>query len=112
MKLTDVFDVEAGLSVHGARRAHARRALVRQLERVEAFGQDRAHGLEVKSRTEERELARLLRREIVRAGPHGGYWLDRERYADWRRLNLIVAVGAILVSAGLVACALLYAPRH
>ena len=97
--------------VHGgsARAARARRELVRQLERAGATSQDKAAPLELNGRIEERVLRRLLRKEVIRAGAKGGYWLDRERYADCRRRQLIFAIGAILVTLGIMACAMLYA---
>lgn len=98
--------------VSGARRAHARRVLVGQLKRAEAYSLERATDLVVKSRLEERMLARLVRKGIVKPGMKGGYWLDLERYRECRRQELIVVIGAILVMAGVMACALLYAkPR-
>jgi hypothetical protein len=93
------------------RRAQARRALVGQLKRAQAVSQDRAVPIEVHGRVEERMLARFVRKEIIRPGPRGGYWLDRERYADFCRQQLIFVVGVLLVTVGLVACLLIYAPR-
>jgi len=95
--------------VYGSERAaRARRELVRQLRRAEATSQEKAVPLEPKGRVEERVLRRLLRKEIVRTGANGGYWLDTERYADCRRRQLIFAIGAILVTLGIMACAMLY----
>jgi len=93
-----------------ARAARARRELVNQLKRADATSQDKAVPLEVTGRVEERVLRRLLRKEVIRPGARGGYWLDLERYADCQRRILIFVVGAILVTAGIMACAMLY-PR-
>ena len=88
--------------------ARARRELVRQLKRADATRQDKAMPLEVHGRTEEAVLRMLLRKEVIRPGAKGGYWLDLERHADCQRRTLIFVVGAILVSAGIMACAMLY----
>ena len=97
--------------VHGssARAARARRVLVKQLKVARATSYDRAVRLEVNGRTEERVLRRLIRKEIVRADANSKYWLDMERYADCRKRELILALGAILVTLGLMACSMLYA---
>jgi hypothetical protein len=96
--------------VHGgsARAARARRVLVRQLKRAQATSHERAIPLEVNGRVEERVLKRLVRKEVVRADANGRYWLDLERYAECRRRELIFAIGAILVTLGVMACAMLY----
>ena len=95
--------------VYGTERAaRARRVLVRQLQRAGATSQDKAVPLEVHGRIEERVLKRLIRKEVVRTGVRGGYWLDGERYADCRRRQIIFAVGALLVTLGIMACAMLY----
>ena len=91
-----------------ARAARARRVLVRQLKRAQATRYDRAVPLEVNGRVEERVLRRLIRKEIVHADANGRYWLDLERYNDCRRRELIFALGAILVTLGLMACSMLY----
>ena len=97
--------------VYGSERAaRARRELVKQLKRAQATSQDRAVPLEVNGRTEERVLRRLVRKEIIRPGPKGGYWLDPERYADCERRQVIFVIGAILVTAGIVVCVWLYNP--
>jgi hypothetical protein len=101
------------VAVYGSSRpARARRLLIHQLKRANAVSQDRAVPLEVNGRAEERMLARLIRREIVRPGPRGGYWLDKERYADFCRQQIIFVIGALLVTAGIMACVLLYAPKE
>jgi len=95
--------------VYGTERAaRARRELVRQLKRAEATSQDKAVPLEVHGRVEERVLRRLIRKEVIREGTKGGYWLDKERYADCRRRQIIFAIGAILVTLGIMACTMLY----
>jgi len=95
--------------VYGAERAaRARRELVRQLKRSGATSQDKAVPLEVRGRVEERVLRRLLRKEVIRTGANGGYWLDVERDADCRRRQLIFVIGAIPVTLGIMACAMLY----
>jgi len=95
--------------VYGTERAaRARRELVRQLKRAEATSQDKAVPLEVHGRVEERVLRRLIRKEVIREGAKGGYWLDKERYADCRRRQIIFAIGAILVTLGIMACTMLY----
>jgi hypothetical protein len=91
-------------------RPRARRELVRQLKRAEATSQDKAVPLEVRGRVEERVLRRLIRKEVIREDAKGGYWLDKERYADCRRRQMIFAIGAILVTLGIMACAMLYNP--
>ena len=88
--------------------AQARRSLVSQLKKAQALSQDRAVPLEVSGRIEERMLARLVRKEIIRPGIKGGYWLDQERYADSCRKQLIFVIGAILVSLGIMACLAIY----
>ena len=94
--------------VYGTERAaRARRELVRQLKRAEATSQDKAVPLEVHGRVEERVLRRLIRMGVIREGAKG-YWLDKERYADCRRRQIIFAIGAILVTLGIMACAMLY----
>jgi len=102
--------IDPGIS--GARRARARRALVNQLKRADAFSLERAVDVVANNRMEERMLARLVKRGVMKPGLKGGYWLDLERYNDCRRQELIFAIGALLVTAGIVACALLYAKPH
>lgn len=100
-------------SVHGARRARVRRGLVSHLKRAGAVSPDRAVPLEPHDRTEEEVLSRMIKREMVRPGLKGGYWLDAERYAECRRRETIFAIGLLLVMAGLMACLILYAkPQH
>ena len=95
--------------VYGTERAaRARRILVRQLKHAGATSQAKEVPLEVHGRTEERVLRRLIRKEIVRTGAKGGYWLDLERYADCRRRQIILLIGAVLVTIGIMACAMLY----
>jgi len=95
--------------IYGAERAaSARRALVQQLKRAGATSQDKAVPLEVHGRTEERVLKLLLRKEVIRRGVKGGYWLDPERHADCQRRQLIFVIGAILVTVGIMVCAMLY----
>jgi len=95
--------------VYGTERAaRARRVLVKQLQRAGATSQDKAAPLEVNGRVEERVLKRLIRKEVIRPGAKGGYWLDPERYADCRRRQIIFAIGALLVTLGIMACAMLY----
>jgi len=97
------------MMVYGTERAaRARHELVRQLKRAEATSQDKAVPLEVHGRVEERVLRRLIRKEVIREGAKGGYWLDKERYADCRRRQIIFAIGAILVTLGIMACTMLY----
>lgn len=95
-----------------ARRARARRILIRQLRKAEAYSLEKAVPLAVESRLQERELARLVRKEVIRPGKKEGYWLDRERYADFQRQRILFVVGALLVAAGFVACMILYGPKH
>jgi hypothetical protein len=102
--------IEPGIS--GARRARARHALIVQLKRANAYRLDQAIEVVTSDRMEERMLKRLVDREVLKPGLRGGYWLDLERYRDCRRQELIFAIGAILVTAGVVACALLYAKPH
>ena len=100
-------------SVHGARRARVRRELASQLKRAGAVSPDRAIPLEPGNRMEEQVLSRMIKRELVRPGMKGGYWLDAERYAECRQRETIFAIGLLLVMAGLMACMILYAkPQH
>lgn len=99
-------------AMSGARRARARRVLISQLKRAEAYSLDRATEVVAHGRTEERVLKRLIDRGVLKPGLKGGYWLDQERYRECRRQELIFAIGAILVTAGIVACAMLYGHPH
>ncbi len=98
--------IDPGMS--GARRARARRVLVGQLKRAEAYSLDKAIDVVANGRLEERMLKRLIERGVLKPGLKGGYWLDLERYRECRRQELIFVIGAILVTAGIMACALLY----
>lgn len=97
---------------HNARRARARRALLSELRRAQAFRDESAVPLEPGSSLERAEFERMLKREVIRRGMRGGYWLDLERYADWNRRNLLFVVGILLVTTGFTACMLIYAPSH
>jgi hypothetical protein len=99
-------------SVHGARLARARRALISELKRANAFSNESAVPLEPTSSLERTEFEHMLKREVIRRGMRGGYWLDRERYADWQRQNLLFVVGVLLVTAGFTACMVIYMPSH
>ena len=57
-------------------------------------------------------LKRMLKREVIRPGTKGGYWLDEERYAEWKRQNMILAIGLALVMGGIFACLAIYEPSH
>lgn len=94
-----------------ARRARARRALVSRLKRDGATASDKAQPLVVADHFETRELERMIRKEVVRKTPRGGYWLDLERYADWRRQNLLFAIGAVVVTIAVMVCILLNDPE-
>ena len=98
----------------GARRARARRALVSQLQRAQAYSHDREITLVPGDRVQEGVLARLVSRGIVRPGPKGGYWLDREAYGEFCRQQAIFVVGILLVSLALGVTMALNAPhtRH
>ncbi len=96
------------MSAHGARLARARRALISQLKAARAFTDAAAAPVEAGSGLEEKELERMIRRQVIRKGLKGGYWLDEERYADWRRRTMLFVVGLVLVSAGIMACLYLY----
>ena len=98
--------------ISGARRARARRVLIGQLKRAEAFSLDRETDVVAHGRMEERVLKRLIDRGVLKPGLKGGYWLDQERYRDCRRQELIFVIGAILVTGGIMACALLYGKPH
>src|SRR5262249_29680027 len=109
-------DVDPVVYVHtGATAAitRARREMLGQLRRAEAFSPDRALELELKRGLEQRVLQRMLRREIIRPGARGGYWLDRNRLEEWKRQQLLIAIGMLIVTFGVIACVLIYAPgRH
>ena len=96
----------------GARRARARRVLISQLKRAEAFSLDRATDVVAHGRMEERVLRRLIDRGVLKPGLKGGYWLDQERYRDCRRQELIFVIGVFLVMGGVIACAILYGEPH
>ena len=102
--------LEPGIS--GARRARARRALILQLKRANAYRIDQAIDVVASNRMEERMLTRLIDRGVLKPGLKGGYWLDMERYRDCRRQEMIFAIGALLVTGGIIACTLLYAKPH
>ena len=100
------------MSAHSARLARARRELIRQLRRGNAFSAAAARPLETTNDLERRVLQRMMRNEVIRPGAKGGYWLDEERYADWKRRHYLTAFGIALVMGGLVACLAIYAPDH
>ena len=90
------------------RRERAQQALLSRLKRAGAWSDQAAHEIEVDGRLQASVLESLVRREIVRKGSRGGWWIDAEAYAEMRRRQLIFAIGAILVVAGAMACAMLY----
>jgi hypothetical protein len=99
-------------TVQEARRARARRAMIRQLKQAGAFSDATACPLAADSAIEKSVLKRMLQREVFRPGSKGGYWLDEERYSEWKRQNVVVALGMAIVMGGLVACLAIYAPDH
>jgi hypothetical protein len=98
-----------------ARIARARRALISQLRKAEATAPDRAAPLATASGLEARELERMIRREVIRKDAKGNYWLDLERYGDWKRRNLLFAIGAAAVAIAVALALMLNDPsthRH
>ena len=100
------------MSVHGARLARARRELIKHLKDAGATRDETAVPLEPEDSLERAMFKRMLRRGVIRTGMKGGYWLDEERYADWKRQQLLFVVGILLVMFSIMACLIVYEPRH
>jgi len=71
-----------------------------------------ARPIEADTPLERSVLKSMLKREVIRPGSKGGYWLDEERYAEWKRQNLIIGIGVALVVGGIIACLMIYEPSH
>ncbi len=100
------------MSVHGARLAHARRELLKHLQDAGATRDETAVPLEPGDPLERAVFKRMLRRGVIRTGMKGGYWLDEERYADWKRQQVLFVVGILLVVFSIMACLIIYEPHH
>lgn len=90
----------------------ARRTIARRLEKLGAVHEDLAQPLELERSIERSQLRRLVNSRIVRVAPNGNYWLDRERWEEYQRQQLLIAIGLMIVSFGVIACIALNAPRR
>ena len=95
---------------NGGALSRARREMLGQLRRANAFSADSAIELELKRGIEVREFNRMLHRGVIRHGARGGFWLDRERLADWKRQQLLVAIGMLMVTLAISICVAIYTP--
>jgi len=100
------------MSTVAIRRSRARRELVGFLRRQGAITAATACPVMPANSFEARVLARMIKHDVIRPGMKGGYWLDEERYAEWKRQQLLIAFGIALVMSGLVACLTIYGPDH
>jgi hypothetical protein len=94
-----------------SRARRAARSIARQLKDLGAVHEETARPLALEGAAEQAELKRMIDRRIVRVAKHGTYWLDRERWAECQRKQLLFAIGAILVALGLLVTVALNAPR-
>ena len=99
-------------SGEAVRRARARRELIRHLRSAGALSDAAARPIEADTPLERSVLKSMLKREVIRPGSKGGYWLDEERYAEWKRQNLVIGIGVALVMGGIIACLMIYEPSH
>ena len=88
----------------------ARRTVVRRLEKLGADREDVAQPLELDNSIQRRQLRRLVDKLIVRVAPNGNYWLDRERWDEYQRQQMLIGIGIIIVTFGVIACLMLNAP--
>ena len=90
--------------------ARARRDIQHHFFSHDAVRPDRAVGFEPDSRIQQRQFERMRSRGIIREGGADTYWLDVVAYDDdlqarHRRVKiaLFVAIGALLLMAGIQA---------
>ena len=88
----------------------ARRTVVRRLEKLGADREELAQPLELDSSIQRRQLRRLVDKRIIRVAPNGNYWLDRERWDEYQRQQLLIGIGIMIVTFGVIACLMLNAP--
>jgi hypothetical protein len=90
----------------------ARRTVVRRLEKLGADREELAQPLELDSSIQQRQLRRMVDNLIIRVAPNGNYWLDRERWDEYQRQQMLIGIGIMIVTFGVIACLALNAPRH
>jgi hypothetical protein len=90
----------------------ARRTVARRLRELGAVREEFAQPLELDRSIERTQLRRMVDARIVRVAPNGNYWLDRERWAEWQRQQILLAIGIMLVAFGVIAALALNSPRH
>lgn len=90
----------------------ARRRVVRRLQKLGAEREDLAQPLDLERGIERSQLRRLVDAHIVRVAPNGNYWLDRERWDEYQRQQIVIGIGIMIVAFGVIAAIALNAPRQ